>query len=116
VIYTDEAASEVTVVPTGYADDVEANNYGAALSFVADYVKNGFSDYVMISTNEILAIMASADLRTKTGTLIGSDYWTNQINIEETEAMAWVGEAGQLEEIGVGDSLFYIPVRRVTVI
>jgi hypothetical protein len=106
----------VTVVPTGYMDDVGALDFATASAAVAAYEKNGFSDYVMISPDEILAIMASADLRTKTGTLIGSDYWTNQTNIEETEAMAWVGEAGSIEAVPVDNTYYYIPVRRVTVV
>jgi hypothetical protein len=97
-------------------DDVVTDSFADASSAVADYEKNGFSDYEMISPAEILALMASADLRTKTGTLIGSDYWTDDINLAGTEAKAWVGDSAAIEEMEVSELYLPIPVRRVTVV
>ena len=97
-------------------DDVDAESFSDASDTVDAYQKNGFSDYYMISPDEIEALMASADLRTKTGTLIGSNYWTDEIDIAELDAKAWVGDAGSVEVVPVETLLYCIPVRRVEVV
>ena len=104
------------MVPTGYVDDMVTDSFADASVLVAAYEKNGFSDYEMISPAEMLALMASVDLRTKTGTLIDSDYWTDEINLAGTDAKAWIGDSGAIEEMGVSELYLPIPVRRVTVV
>jgi len=116
VIVSDQNTGVVTVVPTGYMEDVVAESFSDASDAVDAYQKNGFSDYEMISPNEIEALMASTDLLTKTGTFISLDYWTNQVNIAETEAKAWIGDDLQVKDVEVSVAILYIPVRRVTVV
>jgi hypothetical protein len=108
-------ASQVTVVPTGYAPaDALIDDWVNGDDFCSTYEKNGFSDYAMISPDEVTALMTSTDLLTKTG-LTAVDTWTNQINVELTHAQFWDESETAIASILVNEALQIIPVRRVTV-
>ena len=115
VIYADFANELVTVVPDGYApDDQYSDEWSNGDAFCAAYVKNGFSDYAMISPAEVTALMTSPDLLTKTG-LTAEDTWTNITNIGLTEAQYWDNSEGEIATTTTDNVMQIIPVRRVAI-
>ena len=112
IIFSDLDAGEVTVVPDGYVEDIDALNLPDTISFVSTYEKNGYSDYELISPAEILALMTNPVLIAKTGTMTEENYWTN--DNDGQDGKYYQHSTGTIEN-GEGQTENYtIPVRRVS--